>query len=365
MAITIESDKISQGLKADLEAGRKPNLCIKLANGCRVGLPYAFFKYPSPSGDLSKGDWPKLLSSPNVQMVSEMSSTYFCEAEPDCNDPKKMVNYRPHIVAKSVDEAISYAGPCETCKQTGGFPKPKNVVEQLVDGLYQLATTNPAIITCLMVSGPTCPVITVLSQLGINWNTIKYMWQAASVAEISRQISTACQALNIKPENCPTHIAQAIWNEINKRMGKPEPQPQPPPWPQTPPVSQYSIAIYVNDALAAVVPAAQQPDGSYAISTSLPIVGYVSFSVNFADCSLKLTASQGYLQAGVYAGTPAGVNTCQYTISNYNIKLKLIKEGQQPPPKINGNVGNIKQEDWLVIGILAFVAIVALVLISR
>lgn len=365
MAITIESDKISQGLRDALEANRRPGLCIKLANGCRVGLPYAFFKYPSPPGDLSKGDWQKLLSSPNVQKVSVMSSTYFCEAEPDCTDPRKMVNYRPHVTVKSVDQAIAYAGPCDPCKQTGGFPQPKNVVEQLVVGLYQLATTNPAIIACLMVSGPTCPILTVLSQLGIDWNTIKYIWQAASISEISKQISTACTALGIKPENCPTYIAQALWNEINKRMGESEPQPKPTPWPPAPTVSQDSIAVYVNDALAAVVPAAQQPDGSYAVSASLPIVGYVSFSVNFTDCSLRLTASQGYLQAGVYAGTPVGVNTCQYMISNYNIKLKLIKEGQQPPPKINGNGGNIKQEDWLVIGILAFVALVAIVLISR
>ncbi|MEM2046034.1 MAG: hypothetical protein QXO20_07665 [Candidatus Bathyarchaeia archaeon] len=367
MAITIVSDKISDGLKAELERGRKPNLCIKLANGCRVGLPYAFFRYPSPPGNLSQGDWPRLLSSANVQKVSTMSSTYFCEAEPDCNDPQRMVNYRPNVVAKSIDQALAYGGPCEPCQQTGGFPRPKNIVEQLVEGLYTLATTNPAILACLMVGGPGCPILSVLQQLGVSWDAIRAVWAGASVSEISRQISTACQALNIRPENCPTYLAQLIWNEINKKMGPVTGPGQPPiktPI-QPPPVSQDSIAIYVNKTLVAVVPAARNSDGSYSVSASLPIVGDISFSVNFSTCALYINASQGYLQVGLYAGVPSGSNACSYTVSNYNIELKLIRSGQRPPEKSNGWGGQIKEEDWIIIGVLALAAIAAFVLISR
>lgn len=356
MEITIGSNKISQGLKDALEANRRPGLCIKLSNGCRIGLPSAFFKYPSPAGDLSRGDWPKLLSSPNVQKVSVMSLTYFCESEPDCNDPRKMVNYRPHVVAKSVDEAISYAGPCEPCKQIGGFPQPKNIVEQLVDGLYKLATTNPAIIACLMVAGPTCPIVAELARMGISWNAIKSAWAYASVKEISNQISQACQALNIKPEHCPTYIAQAIWNEINNKM-----EPWTVPGPQ-PTVSQDSIAIYVNDVLVSVIPSVQRPDGSYFVNASLPFVGSVSFSVNFANCSLFITSSGGVLQVGVHPGFVLGANTCQYQIGSYRVVLKLIQSGQTPPPKINGSP---KQNDMLVWGALAFAALVAIVLIVQ
>lgn len=365
MGITIVSDKISSGLKSELEKGRKPSLCIKLANGCRVGLPYAFFRYPSQPGNLTQGDWPKLLSSANVQKVFTMSSTYFCEAEPDCSNPQKLVNYRPNVVAKSLDQALAYGGPCEPCQQTGGFPRPKNIVEQLVEGLYTLATTNPAIIACLMVSGPGCPIISVLQQLGISWDSIKDTWEDKSVAEISKQISQACQALNIRPENCPTYIAQLIWNDINKKMGPgPGPGPGLPPV-QPPPVSQDSIAIYVNKALVAVVPAAKNSDGSYSVSAQLPIVGDISFSVNFSTCTLYINASQGYLQVGLYAGVPSGSNACSYTVSNYNIELKLIRAGQRPPGKNNGGNGETKQEDWIIIGVLALAAIAAFVLLSR
>ena len=357
MAIQIVHDKLSA--KANDAINKRQSsvdLCIRTISGCRIGLPAAFYNWK----DLS-------FLNDNRITIAELATMGGIGIPRYCED-----GTGTHFVARGIaDLQANLSKQCDVSNPIGGWPKPKNIVEQLVDGLYKLATTNPAIVACLMVSGPSCPLIQVLLQSGLTMSQINYLldlWAGASAWELKNQVSTACNALGIKPQDCPTWIVDGIAG-ARKRASPTPPGEQPPPYQPLPTSGQDRIAIYVNDVMVMLATAIKQPDGSYLVANAdLPIVGKVTFSIRFSDCSLHLQKASGVLQVGIYNGRPLSSQACEFKVGSYTVRLVLIPEGQQPPS--NGMVDGNRpfdqdKEKWIIIGGLAFLAIVALIITSR
>jgi hypothetical protein len=122
-----------------------------------------------------------------------------------------------------------------------------------------------------------------------------------------------------------------------------------------------TLQIWLNNVLGANVTVNELSDGSWAFyDQNISFIGRTTLSVNFNTCSATI---QNAILSGTYGGQKIGYNECQFQVSGYAVKLKLIFDGQ------SGNGGSIipglTNEQLLLYGGIALLAIVGLVLITR
>lgn len=351
MAITIQADKFTNKLQAALQKGQRPDLCFYLSGGGRIGLPAYKFQYPSPPGDLTGGDWPRVLAANNISQIGVLQNYKFCDGD---------ANYTISSLASSLNEVL--AAPPETPPRPA--PRAKTIVEQFVEGFYKLVTTNPAILTCVAVAGPACPAIQLLYQAGLTQaqvNQLLAAWAGFSAVEITNQISTACRALGIPASQCPSSaLARLIYDEISKKIGITNPIPPvvPPTTPTPQPTGQKcTLMITLNNAVLGTFEADLLEDGSCRfLNIDIPIVGIVSGSIRFSDCSLSVTSRSGVLNIPKTIGVKLGAKKCKFQHESYTVIIEAVGDGIVGVPST--------KDEYVAIGVLAFLAIVAIILVA-
>jgi hypothetical protein len=371
MAIQIVTDKGSEAFNRALGRGSSFDICIKTA-ACRIGLPA--FAWKNTAGAASP-DILKLMSDPNVQKLEVLQFQKYCE-KTDVQTPNGTisVNVLTHCNARSIDEALRVAAagdcgnkPCDPTDILGGWPPAKGIIIQILEGVKTLLTTNPAILACLSLQGVNCPLISWLKKFlpAESLDALRLAWLNYGCGEFMRQF------VNVIKQNSDGKVD--LSNLVNQYIcGGAQPPPKNQPGtnqpifnpPGAPPQTTGrtgTLRICINDVTCATVQVNELSDGSWAFyDQNISFIGRTTLSVNFNTCSATI---QNAILSGTYGGQKIGYNECQFQVSGYTVKLKLIFDDQ------SGNGGSIipglTNEQLLLYGGIALLAIVGLVLITR
>ncbi len=333
MGIIIQSEKISKVVRDSLARGVRPDLCIKTVGGCRIGL-YA------QTYSAARGDVTALANDSRVSYISKLDYGRYCEKE-------NGRNYVVHFVVKDLASVqANLDRSCDPTRETGGFPPAKSIAQQFIEGLYKLATTNPAVIACLYTQGLACPLIAALPLDAATKASLLNAWKTAAGVGLFNEIKRLGQALGVNMD----------WLVYTGDTGAPPPLPYPSP--SSPCTVRVSVAgLYISGEF----PATRNPDGSYSVRGSLPFIGSISFTIDFRTCNVQMNTSGVVVsQRGRSAGAQKCAFDAKYGGSTYTVTVELLGE-------CNGITKDKEQQEqqWLIIGGLAFLALVGLIMLSR
>jgi hypothetical protein len=368
MAVTIVTDKGSESFNRALGRGSSFDICIKTA-ACRIGLPA--FAWRNTAGAASK-DIVKLMSDPNVQKLEVLQFQKFCEKTPvQTPNGTISVNVLTHCNARSIDEAlrVAVAGacgdkPCDPSNVLGGWPPAKDVITQLWEGVKTLLTTNPAILACLATQGIACPLIVWLTKFlpAASVESLRLAWLNYGCSEFMRQFVNVAKQHGVDLSGL---VNQYICVGAQNPPVTNPPIYNPPGTQQTTTGRTATLQIFLNGTLSANVTVNELSDGSWAFyDQNIALIGRTTLSVNFNTC---LATIQNAIISGTYAGQSIGQNECQFQISGYKVKLKLIlsQQGGGPPGDGGSIIPGLTNEQLLLYSGIALLALVGLILITR
>jgi hypothetical protein len=368
MAIQIVTDKGSEAFNRALGRGSSFDICIKTA-ACRIGLPA--FAWKNDAGAASK-DIVKLMSDPNVQRIEVLQYQKYCERT-QIQTPGGPITVNPltHCNARSIDEALRVAAAgscgntqCDPSNVLGGWPPAKDVLTQLWEGVKTLLTTNPAILACLATQGIACPLIAWLTKFlpAASVESLRLAWLNYGCSEFMKQFVNVAKQHGVD--------LSGLVNQYICGGTKNPPITNPPisnPPGMLPPTTgrTATLQIFLNGTLSANVTVNELSDGSWAFyDQNISFIGRTTASVNFSTCTA--TIQNAYLP-GTYSGQKIGQNECQFQISGYKVKLKLIlsQQGGGPPGDGGSIIPWLTNEQLFLYGGIALLALVGLILITR
>jgi hypothetical protein len=368
MAIQIVTDKGSEAFNRALGRGSSFDICIKTA-ACRIGLPA--FAWRNTAGAASP-DIVKLMSDPNVQKLEVLQYQKYCE-KTDVQTPNGTisVNVLTHCNARSIDEALQGAArgacggtPCDPSNVLGGWPPAKDVLTQVWEGIKTLLATNPAILTCLATQGISCPLIAWLTKFlpAASVEALRAAWLNYGCSEFMKQFVNVAKQHGIDLSGL---VNQYICGGAQKPPVTNPPISNPPGTPPPTTGRTATLQICINDVNCATVQVSELADGSWAFyDQNIAFIGRTTASVNFSTCTA--TIQNAYL-LGTYSGQKIGQNECQFQISGYKVKLKLIlnQQGGESPGNNGSLIPGLTNEQLLLYGGIALLALVGLILITR
>jgi len=367
MAIQVVTDKGSELFNRALDRGSSFDICIKTA-ACRIGLPAFAWRNTAAA---ASPDINRLLSDPNVQKLEVLQYQKYCE-KTDVQTPNGTisVNVLTHCNARSIDDALQVAArgacgstPCDPSSILGGWPPAEGVLTQLWEGIKTLLTTNPAILACLATQGITCPLIVWLTKFlpAASVEALRVAWLNYGCSEFMKQFVNVAKQHGVD--------LSGLVNQYICGGAQNPPVTNPPIYnpPGAPPTTgrTATLQIFLNGTLSANVTVNELPDGSWAFyDQNIAIIGRTTLSVNFNTCSATI---QNAILSGTYPGQSIGQNECQFQISGYTVKLKLILSQQGGGPLGNNGslIPGLTNEQLLLYGGIALLAIVGLILITR
>jgi hypothetical protein len=373
MAIQIVTDKGSEAFNRALSRiGSSFDICIKTA-ACRIGLPA--FAWRNTAGAASP-DIVKLMSDPNVQKLEVLQYQKYCE-KTDVQTPNGTisVNVLTHCNARSIDEALQVAArgacgntPCDPTNILGGWPPAKGIIVQILEGVKTLLTTNPAILTCLSIQGINCPLISWLKKFlpAESIEALRLAWLNYGCGEFMKQFVNVIKQNSDGNVDLSNLVNQYICGaQQGKQPGSNQPISNPPGTPPPTTGRTATLQICINDVNCATVQVSELADGSWAFyDQNIAFIGRTTASVNFSTCTA--TIQNAYL-LGTYSGQKIGQNECQFQISGYKVKLKLIlnQQGGESPGNNGSLIPGLTNEQLLLYGGIALLALVGLILITR
>jgi hypothetical protein len=238
------------------------------------------------------------------------------------------------------------------------------VITQIIEGVKTLLTTNPAILTCLATQGIACPLIAWLTKFlpAASVEALRASWLNYGCSEFMKQFVNVAKQHGVDLSGL---VNQYICGGTQKPPVTNPPISNPPGTPPPTTGRTATLQICINNVNCGTVQVNELSDGSWAFyDQNVAFIGRTTASVNFSICSATI---QNQYLSGTYSGQSIGQNECQFQISGYKVKLKLIlsQQGGGPPGDGGSIIPGLTNDQLLLYGGIALLAIVGLVLITR